>query len=185
MPQTSSTGTSSVGQPLVDRGDQRRAAVALGQRDVALEGERADARPVVRERRAVGVHHHRVGVAAWPSRRGSTRRTGCRRARGSRRAPRCGTRAGRAAGSSAAPRPRCSSGPRARKRSLRSSIAPEPDRPAPVVGDQRDVAQVERVDQRERVVDVAPAACRPTAAAACPSARSPCGRTPRSGARAR
>ena len=30
----------------------------------------------------------------------------------------------------------------------------EADRSAPVVGDQRDVAQVELVDQRERVVDV-------------------------------
>ena len=79
-------------EPLVDRAHQRGAAVALGERDVALEREHPHARPVVRERRPVGLHHHRVGVARAPSRRGSTPRTGCRRARGSRRGPRCGTR---------------------------------------------------------------------------------------------
>ena len=55
------------GQALVDRGHQRRAAVALGERDLALEGERPRARPVVRERRAVGLHHHRVGRRAGAS----------------------------------------------------------------------------------------------------------------------
>ncbi len=98
-------------QPVVDGGDQVRAAVALGQR-VSPAGTRADPRVTSSPGRARGRRPSSPGrCRAAPCRRGSTPRTGSRPGPGSRPAPRSGTRAGRAARSSAAPTPRCSSAP--------------------------------------------------------------------------
>ena len=63
IPQTSSTGTSSCGS----RSWIEAISGALRSRSVSgisrWKASDPDARPVVRERRSVGVHHHRVGVA--------------------------------------------------------------------------------------------------------------------------
>ena len=137
MPHTSSTGTSEL--PAAARGSSAisgGAAVALGERDLALEGERARARPVVGERRAVGLHHQRVGVApAHPAgdrldEQVAAEREDLAQALGAELAQE------RRQEARAAPRPRCSSGPaRAAGRGARAarrgrSARPSRGRPA-------------------------------------------------------
>ena len=165
---------------LVDRAHQRRAAVALGERDVALEGERPDARPVVRERRAVGVHHHRVGVAlGHPPGDRLDEQVAAKR---EDLAEPLGAKLAHEGRQEARQLP----GPGVHEHEPAQPVRPlehraEADRAAPVVGHEHHVASGRARRSARARCRCASGACSGPAAAACPSARSPCGRTRRSG----